>query len=179
MYSYIIVRIIPTVLLTGSRYFVAGIDYYNNSSTSIYMPLSTEHCTCCIFGTTTAETTNICCCCCGCCCCCCCCFCFSVVVVVVAAAAAAAVVVVVVLTLTHRYNAVRGHRGHAPITYILPPPFTTDGILWGSFWMKHRLAVRRSDMLPVRTYVCLFGEESACTTGRWAFGCSDAVMVNI
>ena len=178
MYSYIIVRIIPTVLLTGSRYFVAGIDYYNNSSTSIYMPLSTEHCTCCIFGTTTAETTNICCCCCGCCCCCCCCFCFSVVVVVVAAAAAA-VVVVVVLTLTHRYNAVRGHRGHAPITYILPPPFTTDGILWGSFWMKHRLAVRRSDMLPVRTYVCLFGEESACTTGRWAFGCSDAVMVNI
>ena len=46
--------------------------------------LCTEHFTCCIFGTTTAVTTN-----------------FVVVVVVV---------VVVLLTLTHRYNAVRGHR---------------------------------------------------------------------
>ena len=39
--------------------------------------------------------------------------------------------------------------------------------------MKHTLAVRRSDiyMLPVRT----FGfSENACTTGRWAFGCSDS-----
>ena len=30
-------------------------------------------------------------------------------------------------------------------------------------------------MLPVYTYVWLFGEESACTTDRWAFGCSDTV----
>ena len=28
-------------------------------------------------------------------------------------------------------------------------------------------------MLPVYTYVWLFGEESACTTGRWVFCCSD------
>jgi len=44
--------------------------------------------------------------------------------------------------------------------------------------MKHTLAVRRSEMLPVRTRLA-FGEESACTAGRWAFGCSDTVMVNI
>ena len=31
------------------------------------------------------------------------------------------------------------------------------------------LGVRRSDMLPVYTYVCLFREESAYTTGRWVF----------
>ena len=43
-----------------------GIDYYNNSnttrqynSTSIYMPLCTEHSTCCIFGTTTAVTVVV------------------------------------------------------------------------------------------------------------------------
>ena len=30
-----------------------------------------------------------------------------------------------------------------------------------------------------RKYVWLFGEESACTTGRRALGCSDTVMVNI
>ena len=42
--------------------------------------------------------------------------------------------------------------GQAPITYILPPPFNMHGILWGSSWMQHTLAVRRSDMLPVRTF---------------------------
>ena len=66
--------------------------------------------------------------------------------------------------------------GQAPITSILPP-FNMHGILLGSSWMKHTLAVRRSDV--TRTYVWLFGEESACTTGRWAFDCSDTVMVNI
>ena len=76
MCSYIIVRVIPT----NTWCFVMGIDYYNNSSTSIqqqyihdivHRAFHLQH-----FGTTTAVF----------------------------------VVVVVVLTLIHRYNVVRGHR---------------------------------------------------------------------
>ena len=85
MYSYIIVRTIPTILIPGTSLWTSttrttAVRVYNNS---IYMTLCTERFTCCIFGITTAVTTA------------------AVVVVVV--------VVVVVLRLTHRYNAVRGH----------------------------------------------------------------------
>ena len=40
MHSYVIVRIIPTIaiLIPKSWYFVMGIDYFNNSSTSIEQP---------------------------------------------------------------------------------------------------------------------------------------------
>ena len=66
--------------------------------------------------------------------------------------------------------------GQALLTRVLPPPFNMHGVLFGSSWVKHTLAVRRSDMLPVRTFGFL---ESACSTGRRAFGCSDTVMANI
>ena len=63
-----------------------GIDYYKNTSTSIqqYTPvhdIAHRAFTCSIFGTTTTAVTT-----------------------------AVVAVVVVVLTLTYRYNAVRGHR---------------------------------------------------------------------
>ena len=53
--------------------------------------------------------------------------------------------VVVVLTLTHGYNAVRGHRTGSN-NCILPPLFNMHGI--------NTLAVRRSDVFPypVRTF---------------------------
>ena len=42
--------------------------------------------------------------------------------------------------------------------------------------MQHTLAVRRSDMLPVRMIRLTFwGGE--CTTVRWAFGCPDTVLL--
>ena len=84
--SYIIVRKLPTII---TWYFVMDIGSYNNSSsTSIQQQytrgiLCTEHFTCSIFGTTTSAVKT---------------------------AAADAAAVVVALTLTHCYNAVRGHR---------------------------------------------------------------------
>ena len=60
------------------------------------MTLRTERFACSIFDTSTAVTTA-----------------FAVAVVVA--------VLVLVLTLTHRYNAVCGQTGRAPITCILPP----------------------------------------------------------
>ena len=43
----------------------------------------------------------------------------------------------------------------------------------------HARGAQIRDVTRTYIYVWLFGEESACTTGRWAFGCSDTVMVNI
>ena len=154
LFSYIIVRIIPTVLITGTRYFVTGIDY-NNNSTSIYMPSSTKHFTCCISGATTAVT-NICCCCCCCCGCYCCC--------------------------SHINSSLQCSPW---------PHRTCSDNLYSSSSVQYarnnvRLFLDRTHArgaqirYVTRTNVRLaFGEESACTTGRWAFGCSDAVMVNI
>ena len=63
----------------------------------------------------------------------------------------AVTVVVVVVALTHHYNAVRRHRTGSN-NCVLPPLFSMHGIVRGSSWMEHTLAVRRSDMLPVRTF---------------------------
>ena len=59
---------------------------------------------------------------------------------------------------------------------IILPLLNKHVILWGSSWIKHTLAVRG---YVTRTCVWLFGEESACITGRWALGCSETVMLNI
>ena len=101
---------------------------------------------------------------------------------------------VVVLTLTHRYNAVRGHRTDSSncCCCVLPPLFNMHGILWGSSLMKHKLAVLRSDKICY-PYVRLFGfferrvlvpqgvgrlavlirwgwiYEEQCTVGVWLF----------
>ena len=48
--------------------------------------------------------------------------------------------------------------GQALLTRVLPPPFNMHGVLFGSSWVKHTLAVRRSDMLPVRTFGFWRGE---------------------
>ena len=99
MYSYIIVRIIPTI---NTWYFVTGIDYYNNISTSIQLYIHDivhsafslqhfRHYYCC----------NNCCCC--------------------------VIAVAVVLILTRRYNAVRGHRIGSNYC-VHPPPFNTHGL---------------------------------------------------
>ena len=88
-------RITPTTILIYCTSLWASttttaVRVYN----SIYMTLCTEQFNCYIFGTTTAVTTVV----------------VVVAVVVVLAAVDVVVVVVIVLTLTHRYNAVRGHR---------------------------------------------------------------------
>ena len=69
----------------------------------VYMTWWTEHCTCSTFGTTTTAVTTA------------------------VVAAAAVVVVVVVLTLSHGYNAVRGHRTGSN-NCIIPPLFNMHGI---------------------------------------------------
>ena len=68
--------------------------------------------------------------------------------------------------------------GQAPISCIIPPPFNTHGIIVRLF-LDETHARGAQIRYVTRTYVWLFGEESACTTSRWAFGCSDTVMVNI
>ena len=65
-------------------------------------------------------------------------------------------VVVVALTLAHRYIMQSVVTGQAPITCILTL-FNMRRLLWGS-WMKYTLAVRRSDMLPVRMFGFWRGE---------------------
>ena len=85
------------------------------------------------------------------------------------------IVVVVVLLLTDRYNAVRGHRTgsnnlHSSLQY-------APGIM--RFFLDETHAHGAQIRYVTRTYVWLFGDESACTTGRWAFGCPDTLMVNI
>ena len=87
-----------------------------------------------------------------------------------------AVVAVVVLTLTHRYNAVRGHgTGFNNLC---------SSVQYARNIMRLFLDETHARGAQIRyvthTYVWLFGEESACTRGRRAFGCSDTtVMVNI
>ena len=60
MYSYIIVRIIPTVLIPGTSLWASttrttAVRVY----ISIYMTLCTEHFTCCFFGTVSAVTSAV------------------------------------------------------------------------------------------------------------------------
>ena len=62
------------------------------------------------------------------------------------------------------------------MTCILPP-FNTHGIMTLLFDETH---ARGAQIRYVtRAYVWLFGEESACTTDRWAFGCSDTAVVMV
>ena len=93
------------------------------------------------------------------------------------AAVTTAVVAVVDLTLTHRYNAVRGHRTGSNTVY------SSSSIQYARNIMRLFLDETHAHGAQIRyvtrTYVWLFGEGSACTTGRPAFGCSDTVMVNI
>ena len=155
MYSYIVVGIIPTaVLITGTRYFVMGIDHNNNSSTTIQQQSECIHAVvhraCYLLHFRHYYCYNNSCCCC---CCCGCCF------------------------LTHRHNAVRGHRTGSDNLYS-SSSVQYARIIMGLF-LDETHARGAQIRYVSRTYVWLFGEESACTTGRWAFGCSDTVMVNM
>ena len=89
---------------------------------------------------------------------------------------AVAVVVVVALTLTRRYNAGRGYRtGSNDCSFSCVQH--ARNIMKVVLNETHARGAQVRYVTP--TYVWLFGEESACTTRRWAFGCSDPVMVNI
>ena len=83
-------------------------------------------------------------------------------------------VFVVFLTLTHRYNAVRGHRTGSNNLY-------SSSVQYEKNIMRLFLDETHARGAQVRyvTRTWLFGEESDSTTGRWAFGCSHTVMVNI
>ena len=64
--------------------------------------------------------------------------------------ATAVTTVVVVLTLTHRYNAWPQNRLQE-LHSSSSVQYARNAMIRGSSWMKHTLAVRRSEMLPVRT----------------------------
>ena len=85
------------------------------------------------------------------------------------------VVVVVVLTLTHCYTPVRGHRIGSDNLYY------SSCVQYARNIMRLFLDETHARGAQIRyvtfTYVCLLGEENACTTGRWAFGCSKTVIV--
>ena len=90
-----------------------------------------------------------------------------------------AVVVVavdVVLILVHRFNAVCCQRTGSDDLY-------SSSVQYARNIMRLFLDGTHPRGAQIRyvtcTYVWVFGEESACTTGRWAFGCSDTMMVNI
>ena len=63
----------------------------------------------------------------------------------------------------------------APITSNLPSPFNMHEMLWGSSIKRSRCA----DQISYPFVRLAFWRESACTTGRRAFGCSDTAMVNM
>ena len=58
MYSYIIVRIIPTMFIPGTSLGASATATTLRVYNSIYMALCAEHLTCCIFGTATAAVTT-------------------------------------------------------------------------------------------------------------------------
>ena len=92
------------------------------------------------------------------------------------AAVTPAAAAVVVLTLTHRFNAVRGLRT-GPKSYSSVQH--ARNIMLFSEQNKRSRCVDQICYPYVRLKLRPFGEESACATGRWAFGCSDTVMVNM
>ena len=57
--------------------------------------------------------------------------------------------IVVVLTLTHRYNAVRGHRTGSSNLYSSSVQYALN---IRRLFLKHTLAVHRLDALPIRTF---------------------------
>ena len=103
--------------------------------------LYTERFTCCIIGPATAVTAAV--------------------------VAVVAVVAVAVLTLTHRYSAVRGHRTCSNNLY------SSSSVQYARNSMRlfsdETLAVRRPNMLPVRTFgfleECLYHRP----LGVWLF----------
>ena len=101
---------------------------------------------------------------------------FSALLLLLAVTTAVVVaVVVVVVTSTHRYNAFRGHRTGS--NNVCSSVQYARNIV--KLFLDETHARGAQIRYVTRTYVWLFGEESACTTGRRAFGCSDTVMVNI
>ena len=147
MYSYITVRIIPTVLMPGTSLWASAINTINRTTAlRVYnkrmdKTLCTQRFTCCFFGSATAVTTAV------------------------------------VLTLTHRYNAVRGHRTGSNNLHFSSSVQYARNIMRLFLDETHARGVQIRYV--TRTYVWLFGEDSACTTGRRAFGCPDTVMVNM
>ena len=143
LYSYIIVRIIPTILIPSTSLWASSTtiavrvfqQYIHNVLRAFYL-LHFRHYYC------TAVTT-----------------------------------VVGVLTWTHRYNAVRGHRTGSNNLYSSSSVQYARNIM--RLFLDETHALGAQIRYVTRTYVWLFGEESACATGRWTFGCSDTVMVNI
>ena len=93
-----------------------------------------------------------------------------------ATAVTTAVVAVLVLTLTHRYNAVRGHRTGSNNLFPSSVQYARNIM---RLFLDETHARGVQIRYVTRTYVWLFGEDSACTTGRRAFGCPDTVMVNM
>ena len=65
----------------------------------------------------------------------------------------------------------------------LQKPYSSSSVQYARnimrlFWDETRAHGAQIRYVP-RAYVSLFEEEIVCATGRWAFGCSDTVMVNI
>ena len=82
-----------------------------------------------------------------------------------------------VLTITHGYNAVRGHRTGSDNSYSSCSVQYARNIM--RLFLDETHARGAQIRCVTRTYVWLFGEERACTTGPWAFGCSGTVKVNM
>ena len=84
--------------------------------------------------------------------------------------------VVVVPTLTHRYNAVRGHRTGSNNLYSSSSVQYARNIIRLFLDETH---ARGAQIRYITRTLRLAFWRGECTTGRGAFGCSDTVIVNV